>query len=103
MRSCVRGVCTVCLLCVVTVCIYVCFVVGILDEVRVLSRLVDEEEYLLQLLLKPSLNRENKMRIVGAHVNFDRNEIVDVLGNIDVNYPSVYLYVFVCACMYLCL
>ena len=57
---------------------------GAVDEVRVLHRLIHEDDYLYTLLFKPSLYRENKMRLVGAHLNFDRDTIADVLGNIQV-------------------
>ena len=57
---------------------------GQIDEVRIIHRLIHEVDYLYTLLFKPSLAREDKMRLIGAHLNFDREEIVDVLENIQV-------------------
>ncbi|XP_063678046.1 cartilage oligomeric matrix protein-like [Bolinopsis microptera] len=58
---------------------------GQIDEIRIIHRLLHEEDYLYTLLFKPSLAREDKMRLIGAHLNFDRDEIVDVLENIQVS------------------
>ena len=60
------------------------FLTGQIDEIRIFNRLIHEEDYLYTLLFKPSLRREQKMRLTSAHLNFDREDIKDVLENIQV-------------------